>query len=63
MRNAKMFAKIGMIAKPGDRILVLVGSGHATWLRHFAERAPGFVLVEPMPYLERAAERSRAPAP
>lgn len=60
MRNAKMFAKIAMIAEPGDRVLVLAGSGHATWLRHFAERMPGFKLVEAMPFLERAAERSRA---
>lgn len=63
MRNAKMFAKIALVAKPGDRILVLAGSGHATWLRHFAAHVPGFELVEAMPYLERAAERSRVPAP
>jgi hypothetical protein len=63
MRNAKMFAKIAMVAKPGDRVIVIAGSGHATWLRHFAERVPGFELVEAMPYLERAAERSRVAAP
>ncbi|GAA0764487.1 hypothetical protein FHS52_002272 [Erythromicrobium ramosum] len=63
MRNAKIFAKIAMVAQPGDRVLVLAGSGHATWLRHFAERVPGFELVEAMPYLERAAERSRVAAP
>lgn len=62
MRNAKMFAKIDMIAQPGDRVLVLAGSGHATWLRHFVEHMPGFELVEAMPYLERAAERSRVAA-
>jgi hypothetical protein len=55
MRNAKMFAKIDMIAEPGDRVLVLAGSGHATWLRHFAERMPGFRLVESLPFIERAA--------
>lgn len=53
MRNAKMFAKIDMIAEPGDRILVLAGSGHATWLRHFVERMPGYELVEALPYIER----------
>lgn len=63
MRNAKMFAKIAMVAHPGDRVLVLAGSGHATWLRHFVERMPGFELVEAMPYLERAAERSRDATP
>lgn len=60
MRNAKMFAKIDMIAEPGDRVLVLAGSGHATWLKHFVERMPGYELVEAMPFVERAAERSAA---
>lgn len=55
MRNAKMFAKLDMIAEPGDRVLVIVGSGHATWLRHFVEKMPGYRLVEPMPYLIAAA--------
>jgi hypothetical protein len=55
MRNAKMFAKIDMIAEPGDRVLVLAGSGHVTWLRHFVRRMPGYELVEALPYVERAA--------
>lgn len=62
MRNAKMFAKIDMIARPGDRVLVIAGSGHATWLRHFVRHMPGYELVEALPYLERAAERSEAPS-
>lgn len=56
MRNAKMFAKIGLMAEPGDRLLVLVGSGHNYWLRHFANETPGFVNVDPVPYLQAAAE-------
>lgn len=55
MRNAKMFAKIDMIAEPGDRVLVLAGSGHVTWLRHFVRRMPGYELVEALPYVDRAA--------
>lgn len=55
MRNAKMFAKLGLIAEPGDRVLVVVGSGHSYWLRHFAETTPGYRLVDPVPWLERAA--------
>lgn len=58
MRNAKMFGKIDMIAEPGDRVLVLAGSGHATWLRHFIERMPGYELVEPMPYILAASVAS-----
>lgn len=58
MRNAKMFAKIDLLAEPGDRVLIVVGSGHAAWLRHFAERMPGYELVEAMPYIEKAVSLS-----
>lgn len=51
MRNAKIFAKLMQVAEPGDRIVVLYGSGHNYWLRHFAEHTPGFELVEPNGYL------------
>lgn len=54
MRNAKMFAKIGLIAKPGERVLVLVGSGHKYWLDHFTATTPGFAQVDPRPYLKKA---------
>ncbi|MEM7666743.1 MAG: DUF5694 domain-containing protein [Pseudomonadota bacterium] len=60
MRNAKMFAKIDMIAEPGDRVLVITGSGHATWLKHFVRRMPDYELLEALPYVERAVERSEA---
>ncbi len=51
-RNAIIFSKLDSISRPGDRVIVLFGSGHAYWLRHFAEEAPGFALVDPLPYLE-----------
>jgi hypothetical protein len=51
LRNAKIFAKLTQIAKPGDRIIVLFGSGHAYWLRQFVQNTPGFVLVEPNKFL------------
>jgi hypothetical protein len=57
MRNAKMFAKITQIAQPGDRLMVLVGSGHGYWMRHFAGEVPGYRLVDPIPYLKRADRR------
>ncbi|PEQ11478.1 hypothetical protein B2G71_16735 [Novosphingobium sp. PC22D] len=56
MRNAKMFAKLGLIARPGEKVLVLVGSGHVYWLRHFVEETPGFRFADPMPLLESAAQ-------
>lgn len=51
-RNALTFGKIAAATEPGDRVIVLYGSGHAYWLRHFAENTPDFSLVEPAPYLE-----------
>ncbi|GAB5489382.1 MAG: hypothetical protein Pars2KO_29520 [Parasphingorhabdus sp.] len=55
MRNAKMFAKIDLIAEPGEKIFVLVGAGHKYWLEHFLDSAPGFQSADPRPYLEKAA--------
>lgn len=51
LRNAKMFSKLTLIARPGERVLVLVGASHAYWLRHFVELTPGFRLADPRPYL------------
>ena len=58
MRNAKIFGKLMTVAKPGDRILVVYGAGHNYWLRHFARTTPGYVSVDPTPYLQKA-EASR----
>lgn len=57
LRNAKIFNKLQQAAKPGDRVLVVYGSGHNYWLRHFAATAPGYQLVDPIPYLDRATRR------
>jgi hypothetical protein len=54
LRNAKIFAKLARIAKPGDRVLVIYGSGHNYWLRHFASTAAGYRNVDPVPFLEKA---------
>lgn len=50
-RNALTFSKVAATTKPGDRVVVLFGAGHAYWLRHFVENTPGYTLVEPVPYL------------
>ena len=59
MRNAKIFGKLMTVAKPGDRILLVYGAGHNYWLRHFAKTTPGFVNVDPTPYLQKAVAASR----
>lgn len=50
-RNARIFAKLAVVARPGDRIVVVYGAGHNFWLRHFVSMTPGFELVEASPYL------------
>ncbi len=56
LRNAKIFGKLMQVAKPGDRVLVVFGSGHGYWLRHFASQVPGYRSVDVMPYLAKAAK-------
>lgn len=50
-RNAEIFARLMQIAEPGDRIVVVYGAGHASWLRDMVRNTPGFLLVEPDDYL------------
>lgn len=54
LRNAKIFSKLQQVAEPGDRVLVVYGSGHNYWLRHFADTTPGFRNIDPVPYLRKA---------
>ena len=51
-RNAQIFARLMQVARPGDRIVVVYGSGHNNWLRQMVETTPGFRLVEPGDYLD-----------
>lgn len=50
-RNAEIFARLMQAAEPGDRIVVVYGAGHASWLRDMVQTTPGFRLVEPDDYL------------
>lgn len=50
-RNAQIFARLLQVARPGDRIVVVYGTGHNYWLRQMVETTPGFRLVEPANYL------------
>ena len=59
LRNAKIFAKLQLAAVPGDRVLVIYGAGHNYWLGHFARMTPGYRSVDPVPYLQKAANALR----
>jgi hypothetical protein len=50
-RNFEICARLVQLAKPGDRVVVLFGSGHAYLLRQCIAATPGFELVEPNAYL------------
>lgn len=50
-RNAVIFANLMKVARPGDRIVVIYGSGHNYWLRQMVSTTPGYKLVEPNDYL------------
>ena len=55
MRNAKIFGKAMLVTKPGDRVLIIYGAGHAYGLRHFAAEMPGYALVPSANWLAKAA--------
>ena len=57
MRNAKIFAKLAQVTRPGDRVLVIYGAGHGFWLRQLATTTPGFRLEDAEPYLAKAVKR------
>ncbi len=50
-RNYRICARIIQESKPGDRVVVFFGAGHAYLLRRCFAETPGFVLVEPNRYL------------
>ena len=58
-RNIRIFANLQRIAEPGDRILVIFGSGHAAILRELVRYYPEMALAEALDYLPPA---QRAPA-
>lgn len=51
-RNLIIFGNIAKISEPGDRILVIYGSGHKYLLDEFFDHAAEFVLVDSLEYLE-----------
>lgn len=50
-RNIKIFANLQHITAPGDRVLVIYGTGHAPTLRELVMYDPEMVLVETTTYL------------
>ena len=51
-RNLRIFAGIAMITEPGDRVLVIYGSGHKFLLDQFVDGSAEHELIDPLAYLE-----------
>ena len=52
-RNFLICANLLQLARPGDRIVVFFGAGHAFQLRQCVRETPGYLLVEANDYLPR----------
>lgn len=50
-RNLKIFVNLTRIAQGGDRILLLIGAGHAALQRQFAAQSGYFAIESPLRYL------------
>jgi hypothetical protein len=52
-RNFLICARLAQEVKPGDRVVVMFGAGHAFLLRQCVSEMPGWKLVEPNDYLPK----------
>ena len=52
-RNLRICANLLQTSRPGDRMVVFYGSGHAFLLRQCIQETPGYRMVEPNGYLPR----------
>lgn len=50
-RNLRILANLQQVSMAGDRIVVLLGSGHVPSLQHFLEVSARFEYVSPMEFL------------
>lgn len=46
-RNVQIFGNLAALAKPGERVLLIIGQGHAAILRSLIALHPGMELMEP----------------
>lgn len=50
-RNLRIFVNLTRITEDGDRVLLIVGAGHAWLLRQFAQESGLYELEDPLKYL------------
>lgn len=61
VRNLHIFVNIARVAQPGERVLVIMGSGHGALLRQFLDESPDLELVSAEPYLARFVTPAASP--
>ncbi|QOC24066.1 hypothetical protein IC757_08180 [Wenzhouxiangella sp. AB-CW3] len=52
-RNIRMFGNLQAATQPGDRVIVIVGAGHAPILRELIKADAAMTLVEPVEFLPK----------
>jgi len=50
-RNLRIWVNLTRISEPNDRVLLIIGAGHAWLLRQFASESGLYDLEDPVPYL------------
>jgi hypothetical protein len=50
-RNLRIFTNVNRVARPGDRVLLLIGSGHRHLLDDLIRSAPYLCWVDPLEFL------------
>lgn len=58
-RNLRIFNNLHDVSKPGERVFVLYGAGHAYLLDLFARDSGAFTMVDPVRYLPASAGARR----
>jgi len=51
-RNLRILSNLYRVAEPGDRLLLLIGSGHLTPLNQWAQGAQDLALMNTLAYLD-----------
>ncbi|WP_400191465.1 DUF5694 domain-containing protein [Hymenobacter sp. B81] len=55
-RNLRILRNVQRLPiRPGDRVLLIIGAGHAGLLNYFLQCSPEYQLVDVRPYLQQAA--------
>ena len=58
-RNLRIFCRLQSVTQPGDRVLMLFGSGHVKYLRDIIQDSDSMTFVSPLKYLPKVPASAR----